>query len=220
MRRALVKRALVSLILIGFAFSACARGPEVRFIAREDLPTDLYGAGPGEPNEPRNVSTVIYFARTSAEGVPFRPARLGAISRKGNTSQPLAAFAMSQLLEGPTANETKSLRTAMATGTELLSVSVRDGVADVNLTGQFESAAAELVQLLRVAQVVWTLTELPNIEFVRFRIHGAPQPVIDQLGVARELVSRARYSRLAPQDADAPDAAPDSVASPTPTGGP
>lgn len=129
-----------------------------------------------------------------------------------------AEFAMQELLAGPTAEErSKPVRTAIPVPTELLGVFVRNGVADVNLTAQFETASAELLHLLRIAQVVWTLTELPGVRAVRFRIHGAPQPVIDQFGRAHETVTRARYSRLAPTEVDDPEVVAEPVV-PTTTG--
>jgi spore germination protein GerM len=203
--------------LVLAAAAGCARGSEVELIPRADLPDDLYAVGEPRAVEQRTVRTLIYFARTDAEGAPLDPERLGGVLRAEETDRSTAEFAMRRLLEGPTSSESTRLRTAISGGTELLGVSVRRGVADVNLSAQFEAAAGELVQLLRVAQVVWTLTELPEVDAVRFRIHGAPQPVIDQLGVAHETVGRARYLRFAPLEGDVPDVEPVPIASAAPT---
>jgi hypothetical protein len=207
----------VALVLLGSV--GCGRGAEVKLIPQADLPDDLYAVGEPRAFEQRTVRTLVYFARTDADGAPLDPERLGGVWRSEETDRLTAEFAMRRLLDGPTASESRRLRTAISAGTELLGVSVRRGVADVNLSAQFEAAAGELVQLLRVAQVVWTLTELPEVDAVRFRIHGAPQPVIDQLGVAHETVGRARYLRFAPREGDVPDVEPVPVGSPagTPT---
>ncbi|MGH2760052.1 MAG: GerMN domain-containing protein [Actinomycetota bacterium] len=207
-------------VLLGFALAlvaGCARDAEVRLIPQDDLPADLYAVDEPRSVEERTVRTLVFFARTDPEGAPLDPERLGGVWREASTTRSTADFAVRRLLEGPTSPESRRLRTAISGGTELLGVSVRRGVADVNLTAQFEAAAGELVQLLRVAQVVWTLTELPEVDAVRFRIHGARQPVIDQLGVAHETVGRARYLRFAPQEGDVPDVVPVPVGSPTPT---
>ncbi len=211
--------------LLGLAFAlvlaaGCARNSEVRLVPPEDLPADLYAVGEPRAIEERTVRTLVYFARTDAEGAPLDPERLGGVWREDATNRSTAEFAMRRLLDGPSAPESNRLRTAISSGTELLGVAVRRGIADVNLSAQFEAAAGELVQLLRVAQVVWTLTELPEVDAVRFRIHGAPQPVIDQLGVARETVGRARYLSFAPREGDVPDVQPVPVGSPAATSTP
>ncbi len=45
---------------------------------------------------------------------------------------------------------------------------------------------------------MYTLTELPDVDAVRFSIHGATQPVVDQDGMAHEMVTREQYSQFAP----------------------
>jgi len=207
-----MKRLIFTLLV--FLTVSCAQEPQVQLLSQDELPADLYAVDPPRSIESRTVGALVYFARTNEEGAPLEPERFGAVWREEETNRPTAEFVMRRLLDGPTAVEGNSLRTAILAGTELLGVEVRRGVADVNLSAQFEAAAGELVQLLRVAQVVWTLTELPEVDAVRFRIHGAPQPVIDQLGVAHETVGRGRYLRFAPRDADVPDLAPGPTATP------
>jgi spore germination protein GerM len=160
----------------------------------------LYNPEQNPRTEPRTARALIYVIQTDEKGTPVRPARLGVLARELETDRPPAEFAMRQLLIGPTSEEQQDFRTAIPPATELLGVSVERGVADLNLSAQFAAAGAEILQLLRVAQVVWTLTELPDVDSVRFRIHGAPQPVIDQNGVAHERVGRGRYSRFAPPE--------------------
>jgi spore germination protein GerM len=188
-----------SLLLV----AACAREPEVRFLPAAELPQELYNPGQNPGTELRMARALIYVVQTDEEGTPVRPARLGVLARELETDRPTAEFAMRQLLMGPTSEEQQAFRTAIPPGTELLGVSVERGVADLNLSAQFEAAGAELLHLLRVAQVVWTLTELPDVDSVRFRIHGAPRPVVDQNGVAHERLGRGRYSRFAPPEGDA-----------------
>lgn len=205
-----MKRALVFLVLL--AVSACGRGAEVTLLPNDELPAALYGDQQDPTIEPRTVRSLVYFVRTDSRGFIIIPERLGAVVREEETALGAAEFALRELLDRPTAQEREAgFFTAIPPGTVLLGVSIQRNVADVNLTAQFESAGAEVLSLLRIAQVVWTLTELPDIDAVRFRIHGAPQPVIDQLGVAHEVVSRGRYSRLAPRDLEDPDVLPGAV---------
>lgn len=211
-----MKRALVFLALL--AISACSRGPEVTLLPEDELPSSLYDPQQDPTVESRALRALVYFVRTDSRGFILMPERLGAVVRDEETDLGAAEFVMRELLDRPTAEERGAgYFTAIPPGTVLLGVSVRGTVADVNLTAQFESAGAEVLNLLRIAQIVWTLTELPEIDAVRFRIHGAPQPVIDQMGVAHEVVGRGRYSRLAPRDLEDPEVQTE-AAEPEPTG--
>ena len=198
-------RRLVALIAI-LAFAACSRGSEIHLLSEDELPDRLFGEQIPRRIEPRTVRALVYFVTTDDAGLPVDPPHVEPVVRRQQTNRSAAEFALRELLSGPTVDErAMPVRTAVPVATELLGVFVRNGVADVNLTAQFETAGAELLHLLRIAQVVWTLTELPDVRAVRFRIHGAPQPVIDQFGRAHETVSRARYSRLAPTEVEDPE---------------
>lgn len=196
-----MKRALALALLVVFA--GCSRGVEVRVLDRSSLPQELYGNAPERNVEPRTVSVLVYFVRTDAKGQFLRPVRLGAVGRELVTRLSPVEVAIRLLLQGPTAQERKAgFNSAITAGTELIGVTVKDGVADVNLSAEFETVTSQLGHLMKISQVVWTLTELPEVEAVRFRIHGVPQPVIDQNGVAHERVGQGRYSRFAPRDTD------------------
>lgn len=198
-------RRLIALVAL-LAIAACSRGTEIHFLSEDELPERLFGEQIQRPREPRTLRALVYFVTTNASGHPVDPPHVEPIVRRQETNRTAAEFALGELLAGPTTDELATpVRTAVPVGTELLGVFVRGGVADVNLTAQFETAAAELLHLLRIAQVVWTLTDLPGVRAVRFRIHGSPQPVIDQFGRAHEVVTRARYSHLAPTEVDDPE---------------
>lgn len=183
------------LILVAFLFASCTSGNDVHLLEPDDLPADLYGAEDRDALETRDVKVGVYFVRVAPN---TEESRLEAVTRSGRTNRTDAEFAMVQLLRGADPQEVEErLGSAIPLGTNLLGVSIGGGVASVNLTGEFEGPAEDFVHILRIAQVVWTLTGLEDVEGVRFLIHGVPQPVIDQDGTAREMVSRARYSRVA-----------------------
>lgn len=213
-----MRRTLAGVVLLMF-LASCSQRAEVRVVPTDELPRDLYGSRTSQSVSSRMIRALMYFVATDETGKPLQPERLTTTWRQERSDRSLAEFAVRALLARPLASETNHLRTAIPPGTTLLGVTVRSGIADVNLSAQFEQAEAEVLQLLRVAQVVWTLTEVPRVHAVRFRIHGAPQPVIDQFGVAHEIVTRARYSRLAPHESTPPDTVPGLVApdSPQPT---
>lgn len=196
-----MKRVLAVALLVLFA--GCTRGVEVRVLDKSSLPQELYGNAPERNVEPRTVRVLIYFVRTDAKGQFLRPVRLGTVGRELTTRLSPVEVAIRLLLQGPTPQERKAgFNSAITAGTELIGVSLEDGVADVNLSAEFETVTSQLGHLMKISEVVWTLTELPEVEAVRFRIHGVPQPVIDQNGVAHQRVGQGRYSRFAPRGTD------------------
>jgi hypothetical protein len=92
--------------------------------------------------------------------------------------------ALAALLEGPDDLEADlGWGSAIPVGTELLGLEVADGVATVDLTAAFESGGGSASMLGRVAQVVFTLTQFPGIERVRFAIDGDAVDTIGNEGV-------------------------------------
>jgi germination protein M len=86
--------------------------------------------------------------------------------------------AIEQLLAGPTPDET-DLLTAVPEGTSLRGVDLDDGIATIDLTGEFATGGGTLSMTARVAEVVFTATQFDNVDAVRFWLDGAP---IDYLG--------------------------------------
>lgn len=68
------------------------------------------------------------------------------------------------------------LRTSIPDGTELLGMVVEGTTARIDLTRDFAAVGGE-EELLAVAQVVLTLTDLPEIEAVSFELEGVPTDV-------------------------------------------
>lgn len=210
-------RRLVTLAAL-LAFVSCARGTEVRLLEPSDLPRDVYSEQREPDTANRMVFASVFYVRTEPQEDPSRPAqlvepvRLGVVDRQLETtwSEPEAAVRL--LLAGPTADERRAgYATVIESGTELLSISVEDGVADVNVSAEFETVTSQLGHLMRIAQVVWTLTDLPDIDSVSFRIHGVEQPAMDQDGVPHDKVGRDRYSQFAPRDVGEPAISPGAI---------
>jgi hypothetical protein len=189
-----MKALLVALGLV-LAMAACSSPGSIHLIAANQLPPDLYGKP--KQGSARTQQVIVYFIRGN---------QLVQQTRTGSSSLTLAQQAMRELLKGPTAEEqADGLSTAIPSDTALLGVDVdSSGVATVNLSQEFDQAAEQKVHVFRLAQVVYTLTELPNVDAVRFRIEGDPQPVIDQDGLPNPIVGRAKYSRLQPQESPTP----------------
>jgi hypothetical protein len=83
--------------------------------------------------------------------------------------------ALTALLNGPTAAERAAgLDSAVPAATQLLDAALADGQATVDVTGSYGAGGGSLSMQARVAQVVFTATQFPNVDRVSFRMDGAP----------------------------------------------
>jgi germination protein M len=107
---------------------------------------------------------------------------------------------MRALLDGPTSEERdQGLTTAVPPATGLIAVGTFEGVAEVDLSDEFQGPATPEDVLLRVAQVVWTLVALPRVNAVRFSIDGEPISVITDAQVMVDRpVTAPDYAAVAP----------------------
>lgn len=114
----------------------------------------------------------------------------GAVSRKETvrdspaTDSPLTA-AIRSLLGGPSASERgKGFGTLIPEGTRLLSAAVRNGVATLNFSDEFQynphGVDGYMGQLM---QVVYTATAFPTVDSVQFLIEGERGEYIGSEGV-------------------------------------
>ncbi len=72
--------------------------------------------------------------------------------------------ALDRMLTGPSAAEyAAGLRSRIPAGTTVLGVRISAGIATVDLSSSFESAASPSAMPLRIAQVVYTLTQFPTV---------------------------------------------------------
>lgn len=98
------------------------------------------------------------------------------------------------LLAGPTDVESADgVSTQIPAATELLAASVEGNVATVDMTAAFESGGGSLSMTLRVAEVVYTVTQLPDVDVVHFRIDGEPRDMIGGEGIVVADADRASF---------------------------
>ncbi len=120
------------------------------------------------------------------------------------------------LVAGPTAAERAAgLSTAIPAGTVVHNVSVRGSVATIDLSSEFASGGGSLSMKERVAQVVFTLTGLPDIDIVSFSIDGKHIDSIGGEGLLLEpLPTRNTFAPFLPQVSVVSPAPGDLVTSP------
>jgi hypothetical protein len=104
----------------------------------------------------------------------------------------VARAAMLELLDGPTAKESgdRTMSTAIPDGTRLLGVSVRNSLATVNLSTEFDSGGGSASMHYRLGQVVYTLTQFSTIRSVAFQIDGQMVTVFGSEGIVLDGTQR------------------------------
>ena len=89
---------------------------------------------------------------------------------------------------------TGTITTAIPDGTQLLGVSIKNGVATVNLSTEYDSGGGTASMQYRLAQVVYTLTQFSSVKSVLFQIDGQTVTVFGSEGIALDgPMGRANY---------------------------
>ena len=153
MRRTFPLGLLVVLVVLLPACGSSGSGTAATTTAAPvTIPTTATTAPPAVPSTTRTgqAEVRVYFARDEK------------VATAGRTVEPpaVARGAMEALLAGPDALESGiGMTTAIPAGTTLRGVTIADGTARVDLSSQFASGGGSLSMQLRVAQVVFTLTQ-------------------------------------------------------------
>jgi spore germination protein GerM len=170
-------------------------GPTTTEDTTEVAPTTTGEEEPGtgtetEPAAP-DVTYQVWFVNDEGLFVTYRTEP--ATPRVGTA-------ALESLLEGPDTFETGyGLSTAIPEGTELLGLTIDDGIARADLTSEFESGGGTLSMQSRLAQVVFTLTQFPTVDGVVFSLDGEPVDVLGGEGIIIDQpLTRRDYADLLP----------------------
>ncbi len=188
------------LALTGLVIAAAAAG---YFLARGSEHAVSLGLPPGtgagtttgaqQTGTPAAARTIqVWFTRDG---------RIAEALRTYKPTRKVATAALNALLGGPVAAERAAgLSSEIPSGTRLLGITIANGVANVDLSSDYESGADTRTQQLRLAQIVYTLTQFPTVSSVRFSVEGTPVPVLSSSGtVLDHPVGRGAYASLAPQ---------------------
>ena len=107
--------------------------------------------------------------------------------------------ALERLLEGPArADALSGMTTLIPEGTELLGLDISDGTATVDLSSTFVSGGGSMSMTLRVAQVVFTITQFPTVERVVFHIDGAEPEGLGGEGLPTSYDGRSGFDDVTP----------------------
>jgi hypothetical protein len=144
------------------------------------------------PGPDNTIVRVYYFLGSFTDNAGLTP-----VLREVPSTQAVGAAAITELLAGPNEAELgarPAMYTAIPAGTRFLGLSISGGIATVNLSREFESGGGSASVLGRLAQVVYTLTQFPTVQGVRFQLDGQPGEVFSGEGVVMsEPVGRDDY---------------------------
>jgi len=174
-------------------------------------------ASPAPSVEPSSDEIAIKVYLVMVGDVEDSPTPLVAVHREIPRTAAVATAAMEQLLNGPTDLERGhdlrlgTIGTLIPKGTRLLGIAIDNGVATVDLSGEFASGAALGVDaanawVWRLAQVTYTLTQFPTVHSVTFKVDGKPTMAIEgHEGTPIERATRSAYvDQLPPIFVDQP----------------
>ena len=123
-----------------------------------------------------------------------------AVAGRTVTTPAVARGAVEALLDGPDSFETGiGMTSQIPPGTKLLGLDIHGGVATVDLSAEFASGGGSLSMGLRVAQVVFTLTQFDTVDTVSILLEGrVPTEGIGGEGVPATALDRRDVADLTP----------------------
>jgi germination protein M len=145
------------------------------------------------------TGTMVVRSYFYLDGVPFSAGLVPYLFEVPETKG-VASAAMSALLAGSVVQRDgfAHISSAIPAGTKLLGLTIKNGVATVDLSTEFESGGSASART-RLAQVVYTLTQFSTVQSVLFQIEGTTVTVFGGEGVGLdEPQARADYLDLLP----------------------
>lgn len=160
-----------------------------------------------QPPPPTTSSFTLYFLadhiqNSNVPGPHLMPVGRTVDLAPGATPVDEIEAALEALIGGFTAGdsaEIDDLSTGIPAGTELLGVTLDQGVATVDFNETFASGAGTFSVTSRLAQVVYTATAIDGVDAVVFAIDGEPVEVFSSEGVVLDgAQQRADYAAFLP----------------------
>ena len=146
------------------------------------LPTSVTTTTPAGAN-----GMIVYFLLESLDEEAAGP-YLVPVYREASAGVDTVTL-MESLLSGPTPDETSgipAIATAIPEGTEVLNGQVESGVAEIDLSDVYDDGGGSASMFARLAQVVYTLTGLSDVEEVSFAIEGQVVTTFSAEGIELE----------------------------------
>ncbi len=197
-----MKRVAIIAVAVGLTLTACgSKGPvDVGPVGPGDSPSPTTSPS-GSPTPPISPSPSPSSGGTITYQVWFHLGEhLFVTKRTQAATVAVGKAALTALLQGPSEKESAAgVGTSIPAGTKLLGLDISSGVATVDLSHEFESGGGTLSMTMRLAQVVYTITQYPTVQSVQFRLDGHPVTVFSGEGIVLDHpVTRDDYKDLLP----------------------
>ena len=138
---------------------------------------------PAPTDDPGSGKTIVraYFVL----GGERRSEGLVPVLREVPETAGVARAAINALLAGPTPSESGdgAVSSAIPDGSRLLGIDIKNGIATVDLSTEFDSGGGSASMQYRLAQVVYTLTQFSTVKSVVFQIEGTTVTVFGSEGI-------------------------------------
>lgn len=129
----------------------------------------------------KTMKLKLFFMTINSNGTV---ARKESVREMKKSDSPLVD-AIHAVIAGPNATEEKAgCRTLVSNGTKLIGASVKNGIATLNFSGEFEFNEYGIEGLRgQLQQIVYTATAFPTVEGVQFLVDGEKKEYLGQEGV-------------------------------------
>jgi Sporulation and spore germination/Immunoglobulin-like domain of bacterial spore germination len=207
MKYVIATLAVIVAALFGVVAASCGAGGGAE--SAGPVPTGAPGGDVSGTEASGTVSTLGTGGSSTSEGTAnlatyevwfTRGESLFMVTRTQETTPRIGTAAMESLLAGPnTQEQAAAVGSQIPAGTQLLGLNVDSGIATVDLTSEFESGGGSASMNMRIAQVVYTLTQFPTVKGILFKLDGQSVDVLGGEGViVDQPVTRKNYRRLVP----------------------
>jgi germination protein M len=202
-----MKRLLIPLTILGLMAAACGSKAQV-LPGVPGTPTAPVTSPPASPASPGpGISPTPTTGPTGDPGGTLTyevwfsvDEHLFVSHRTQQATQAVGAAALNALLAGPTREEAAAgLFTSIPGGTSLLGLSIEDGIATVDMSGVYESGGGSLSMQMRLAQVIYTITQYASVRGVQFELDGKAITAFSGEGIVLDHpVTRRSFEDLLP----------------------
>lgn len=169
----------IALLIAVATLAGCAEDDDP--IAPSSEPTRSSPASPGtetptpETSPAREIALDVWLTA----GESLRPVR-----RNVQGTSAVARAAVEMLLGGPTSREDGlKIASEVPAGVDLLDISISDGVATVDLSGSFDDGGGSATMRMRLAQLIYTVTQFDTVSGMLLRLDGEPVDTFSSEGI-------------------------------------
>ena len=141
----------------------------------------------------------VYWGWTVLNPPAGSPERIGAGAREVATDTPVRNSLEAMFAGVNSTEQTIGMTTSIPPGTRVLGISVDGTTATVDLSTEFAASSGSLDETIRLAQVVFTVTQFDDIDQVKFHIDGVPEdPILSHGFVVGDGFTRDDFATVRP----------------------